>query len=216
MHSSDLRGTDFRMALNGRQTPHAEVFQGFSIPRRVGVVCPEPLDGLGAATLLLAAVTAFYDGYRDMGSEFFAYPDFFTLQLQPPVASYSMFDIWPDHKNVSIADLPAGSLVDAITDRGIDTLLLPDDWSGGGKLEPVQQAALQRTLRFGYAYSPSGDVEGADLSIACEREPLASWAARVVTSVTENSGPDWHGASGDDRIEQSFRRLSTETTLSRL
>jgi hypothetical protein len=123
MHSSHLRGADFTMTIDGDDTSHADFFHDFAITRRLGVVCDTPLDGLGAATLLMAAVTAFYDGYRDMGGEFFAYPDFFTFQLQSPVASYSMFDIWPDHKNVDVepemhTGALTGSLTDAITDRG--------------------------------------------------------------------------------------------------
>lgn len=220
MHSSDLRGTDFTMAIDGRDTSHADYFHDWAITRRVGVVCPKPLDGLGAATLLMAAVTAFYDGYRDMGGEFFAYPDFFTFQLQAPVASYSMFDIWPDHKNVGIdpemhTGALTGSLTDAITDRGIDTLILADGWSGGGGLKPVQQAALRRTLRAAFAYAPAGTVADADITIHCAREPLASWADRAVTSVAQ-VGPSWFAAPREDLIMQSFGRLSPADAISRL
>jgi len=220
MHSSHLRGADFTMTIDGDDTSHADFFHDFAITRRLGVVCDTPLDGLGAATLLMAAVTAFYDGYRDMGGEFFAYPDFFTFQLQSPVASYSMFDIWPDHKNVDVepemhTGALTGSLTDAITDRGIDTLILADGWRGGGELKPVQQAALRRTVRSAFAYAPAGTVADADITIHCAREPLVSWAHRVISSIAE-VGPDWFAAPGEDLIMQSFRKLSPTDAISRL
>ena len=97
-----------------------------------------------AASLLLACTTAFFEGYRAAGDSFFAYPDFFTFQLHGPVASYGSFDIWPNHKSVAVE---AAALRDAVTDRAIDVLIIPQDWTGTGELNPVQQAALwQRVI----------------------------------------------------------------------
>ncbi len=216
MHSTDLRGTDFAIAIDGRDATLPDVLGDFAITRRVGVICPAPLDGLGAATLLMAAVTAFYDGYRRLGGAFFAYPDFYTLQLQAPVADYGMFDIWPAHKNVAVDQNPSTALLaDAITDRGIDTLLVPEGWQGNSPLQPVQLSALQRTLRSAFVYAPGGTVAGAEISIGCAREPLMSWADKVIATVT-GAGPSWFARTEADQLEQSFHRLAPADAIAHL
>lgn len=212
MHSSDLRGSDFDIALGGQTLDHAQLFSEITVGHRLGLVCPSALDGLGAASLLLASVTAFYDGYRAMGGDFFAYPDFFAFQLAPPAARYGRFDIWPDNKNVSVKPT---DLTNAITDRGVQTLILPQAWSGPGDLQPEQQASLQRNLVGGWAYGPAGCVEDADLVIRCMKTPLEEWA-QIVTATVSAQPPTWYQEAGDDRFQQSFRQLSSDDTISRL
>jgi len=213
MHSSDLRDTDFVLTRDGTQISSAELLGDFPITRRVGVICARPLDALGAATLLMSCVTAFYDGYRAATQPFFAYPDFYTLQLRAPIADYGMFDIWPRHKNFLVE---AEALTDAITDRAIDTLILPEDWAGVGDLQPVQQAALQRTLSCAFLYTPTGSVHGADFTIRCQREPIVSWANRAINSVSARGPTQWAEPVAEQCMEQSFRQLAVDNTLSRL
>ena len=61
----------------------------------MGVVAPESgTEAAGAASLILAMITAFYDDLRTTGpADFFAYPDFFVFQPadRPAPAPYSMF-----------------------------------------------------------------------------------------------------------------------------
>ena len=66
--------------------------------------------------------------------EFFAYPDFFTFQLQQPVANYGMFDVWPHHKNVFIGG-SQDERAAAITDRAVNFLLVPEDRTGEVTIE---------------------------------------------------------------------------------
>ena len=219
MHSSKLRDTDFVLTRDNTRASFTELLGDFQITRRVGVICPEPLDALGAATLLMTCVTAFYDGYRAAAEPFFAYPDFYTLQSRAPVADYGMFDIWPMHKNVLVE---AEALTDAITDRAIDTLILPEDWAGVGDLHPVQQAALQRTLRCAFLYARSGSVDGAgsedtaDITIRCQREPIESWANRAINSISDHEPTQWAQPVAAQCLEQSFRQLAVADVLSRL
>ncbi|NQU11582.1 hypothetical protein HQ590_12375, partial [bacterium] len=88
MHSSSLRGTDFEIRWRGQAVSHPEWFSSFRDTDRVGVVIAHRFEGIGAITLIMAYVTAFYDHYRARGSEFFAYPDFFTFQGEAPGADY--------------------------------------------------------------------------------------------------------------------------------
>ena len=136
MHSSTLRGTDFDLLVDGARVTHAEFFAGFAATRRLGLISPAPLTGLGATALVMAHVTAFYDAYRARGDEFSAYPDFFTFQRAARVARYGMLDIWPERKDVAVG-LEPGDVVDAVTDRGVGILLVPDRAGPEGELHPV-------------------------------------------------------------------------------
>ncbi len=213
MHSSTLRGTDFALTLEGVPVSHAEFFEGFARTRRLGVVCPSPLDGLGAAALVMAHVTAFYDDYRAAGGEFFAYPDFFTLQRAPATANYSMLDIWPNHKNVSIGPAP-GDCVDAVTDRAVDVLLVPEGGTREHELQPQQDAALRRLVRDCYLYGPGGTVDDPDLTVSCPRDPVAGWMESVRSSLDGGNGAGEPAeGNGSGAITQSFRRLSLDGAL---
>ncbi|MCK2148598.1 hypothetical protein MYE70_05915 [Marinobacter alexandrii] len=79
MHSSSLRGTDFKITQDGEAIPHTDLFSSFLATDRLGIVVTRRFEVIGAMTLIIAYVTAFYDRYRERGPEFYAYPDFFTL-----------------------------------------------------------------------------------------------------------------------------------------
>jgi hypothetical protein len=154
MHSSGLRSENFSIVDRGRPLSLAAFLPHIGRTSRVGIVAPgQGTEGAGAATLILAMVTMFYndlrahdplgaktlankgdddDERRRRGGDFFAYPDFFVFQ--PPArghdspASYSMFDVWPSHKWVVVEG--DGRPIDwlrAITDRAVDVLLVADD-----------------------------------------------------------------------------------------
>ena len=215
MHSSFLRGSDFRITHRRHEVPHDRFFHDLGATDRVGVFAPGGIDGLGAGLLLLAHTTAFYDRYRESGDAFFAYPDYFTFQRRTPTASYSMLDIWPNHKNVSIGPAP-GDCVDAMTDRAVDVLLVPEGGTRKPELQPVQQAALRRLVRDCYLYGPGGDVDDADLTVSCPRDPVAGWMESVRSSLGANGGGTPAGEDGSGPITQSYRRLSLDQALERL
>ena len=151
MHSSTLRGSDFTVLLNGICCQHAHFFKGFSNTRRLGLLAPTGIEGVGAVSLVMAYVTAFYDTYRAEGEHFYAYPDYFSFQSCTPLASYSLFDVWPDHKNVYVPDDPSIRL-NAINDRGINILILPDKNPTEHAYHPAQLESARRNIDTCYAY----------------------------------------------------------------
>ena len=216
MHSSFLRGSDFRITLQREEVPHDRFFRDLSVNDRVGVFSPEGLDGLGASLLLLAHTTAFYDRYRESGSEFFAYPDYFTFQRRTPAASYSMLDVWPGHKNVPVGD-DAGSTLDAILDRAINVLVVPAGTAGTAEFAPVQMASARRTIRRCYTYSATGSTEHPTLAVACSRAEPAEWAGAVIDSLPPDDSAvrdHWlRVVSGGSIPEQSFGEVPLEQAL---
>jgi len=95
MHSSEVRDEDFEVLDHGTPLDLPHFLPHINRLTRVGVVAPESgTEAAGAASLILAMITAFYDDLRTTGpADFFAYPDFFVFQPadRPAPAPYSMF-----------------------------------------------------------------------------------------------------------------------------
>ena len=220
MHSSKLRGSDFNIHHHGQQIDHATFFSTRTKTDRLGFFAPNAYDGVGAITLIMAYITAFYDCYRSESDDFFAYPDFFSFQRQEPTANYSMFDIWPNHKNVHVSN-KANETAAAITDRGINILLVPNTSPSQNTFEPVQQEAIHRNIQRCYLYAPNGQVENPTLKITCTCQPFTNWVHAVFKTLPPNTIPQhildqWTNTTDHIHISQSFCEISLEEAIQRL
>ena len=219
MHSSSLRGSDFKITQHGEAIPHADLFSSFQDTDRLGIVVPRRFEGIGAMTLIMAYVTAFYDRYRERGPEFYAYPDFFTFQREAPCADYRMFDVWPNHKNVHV---PQGGqqTAEAITGRGVSVLLVPDKDAREVSISPVERESARRNVQQCFAYSESGTAALSDLVIECLSELLRGYALSVLDSVPADESVleqrgQWEARLAGDTLRQSFRTLDLDDALRR-
>jgi len=220
MHISKLRGTDFEIEWRGEPVTHAEFFAPSRETERVGIVAPHRFEAIGAITLVMAYVTAFYDRYRERSTEFFAYPDFFTFQREVPCADYGMFDIWPSHKNVHVPR-DAQQTAEAITDRGVTVLLVPDESVRDAAIAPVERESARRSVKRCFAYSGTGSVRSSDLSVECRSGSLANFALAVFDSVpvdrtAQQLREQWLQCVAADGLRQSFRELDLHDALRRL
>ena len=220
MHSSSLRGNDFKIVWRGKTVTHAEFSSQVRETDRVGVVIPHRFEGIGAITMIMACVTAFYDRYRERGSEFFAYPDFFTFQRQAPCADYGMCDIWPYRKNVHVPP-DAQRTVEAITDRGITVLLVPDNDGRDTTIEPVDLESARRNIRRCFAYSETGTTASSDLVVECPSHLLRDYALAVFDSIpiddsVEEQRGRWLERMATGTLSQSFRELDLSEAFRRI
>ena len=220
MHSSSIRGTDFNITWRGKAIQHAEFFSSVQDTDRVGIVIPHRFEGIGAITLILSYVTAFYDRYRERKSEFFAYPDFFTFQRETQCADYGMFDIWPYHKNVHVPP-DAQQTVEAITGRGVTVLLVPDNDLHEAVIAPVEQESARRNIKRCFAYSETGTTVSSDLVIECQSHPLRDFALAVLDSVpaddvVREQREQWQERMAASTLSQSFRQLEMSDALRRI
>lgn len=223
MHSSNLRGTDFQITDNGRAVSHTNFFSGLSTLDRVGVVSPNGTDGVGAVNLIMAYVTGFYDKYRAAGNDFFAYPNYYTFQSSRSLASYTMLDIWPKHKDVRVENNSV-DLLNAINDRAINILLLPDGEPSNPSLERPQIESALRRLKTCYLYSAEGEIKNPDLIIQSNSQPMVEWAQTLFDTHDYQPNPDfadqkakWVAKHGDKQsLLQNYRRMTAEEALTRL
>ena len=220
MHSSSIRGTDFTIVWRGKAIQHTELFSSVRDTDRVGVVIPHRLEGIGAITLIMSYVTAFYDRYRERGSEFFAYPDFFTFQRDAPCADYGMFDIWPYYKNVHVpAD--AQQTAEAITARGVSILLVPDNGVRDVAIAPAELESARRNVRRCFAYSTTGTIGSSDLAIECPSHLLRDYALSVIDSLPATDAVleqrrRWLERMPTSTLSQSFRQLDLSDAIRRI
>lgn len=243
MHSStELSSDSFAISIGDAPASLAELFPGFEERDRLGVVVRRPYGAIGASTLLLAAVTAFYDIQRAGGEEFFIYPDFFLFEVGRALGDHSMLEIWPSHKEVVVADHPE-AILRAINDRAITRLLVQDRAPGDVRFDRETLASARSRIVGAVAYSPEGRVDNADVCITGNEvtesyvnaaldpgallrtlgDPATPYSASVARRADEVSDEvrgriraERAGLLRDGRPLETFRRLRPEQALALL
>lgn len=204
MHTSRaLTSDDFEIIADGAQATVDDVLPDFDEHTRLGIVITQAGGAAGASTLILAAVTAFYDRLRATGADFFAYADFFAFHVGQPRGSLRKLDVFPEHKEPVVAD-DAEAILRAINDRGVTHLLVPEG-ATGGTLGPDTRHSAQRRIRTAIVYSPDGRVESPEIEITA--------TATAEQFVTAMLGHPRDVAGVDGRPRETFRRLALDDAL---
>ncbi len=222
MHTTTLRGPDFELTQDGEVVPYDSYFASFAVHDRLGLIVHDPLDGLGAASLVLAYVTAFYDQRRKQPDDFVAYPDFFTFQPPEDLTSYGMLDIWPEYKDVPLPD-GVWPRIATIASRAISILVVPESNCDaslvpGERRHHVILDSLRSSVRQCYAYAPTGSVSRPDVTIQCTAVSSTDWGLAVIESAHRESDcvkrrHRWEDAYADGSLTQSFKQIDLETAL---
>lgn len=166
MHSSTaLRSEDFEVIIDGRRAEIGELLPGFEEASRLGVVVREDFGAVGASSLVLAAVTAFYDIQRDRHPEgFFRYADFFIFHVGRLRGNHHMLDVSPDHKEVVVEDDPE-AILQAVNDRAVSHLVVPDGVAAAADFQAQTENGARARIEGALVYSPGGRVHDADVEI---------------------------------------------------
>jgi hypothetical protein len=222
MHSSrDLSSSGFSIQVGGRDGGLDGVFERFSERDRLGVVLRHPCGAVGASTLILAAITAFYDIQRSRAEEFFIYPDYFLFHVGRRLGDHRRLDIWPSHKEVVVDD-DSEQLLRAINDRGITRLLVDDRAPREAGLERESSASAGARIETVLAYAAAGRVADHDVQIA--GTPVTeSYVQGVLERSTSVSASDRaalktarQALQQGGRPVETFRRLTLDQALARL
>jgi hypothetical protein len=230
MHTSaELRSEHFTITVAGEPAAFESLFPGFTEHDRLGIVVGRDWAGTGASTVVLAAVTAFYDRLRALGPEFIAYPDYFAFHLARPRGSLSMLDVFPEHKE-PVVDPEPEQVLSAINDRGITRLLVEETHHAEPEpepeperepnFEPYTRASAERRIVTALAYSSTGRLTGGDVVVAGspktesfveavletatgDRERAAAERMRTARAALQRGG----------RPVESFHRITLERAL---
>ena len=214
MHSStELDRNSFVVEVDGARATFDDLFPDFTAQDRLGVVVRQPCGAVGASCLLLAAVTAFYDIQRARGADFFIYPDYFLFEVGGRLGDHSMLDVWPDHKEVVVADRPE-EILRAINDRAITRLVVEDGDPAETAFERESLASARDRITSALAYSPGGRVIDADVRLT-GNEVTESYVNQVLDSAPEVRAQR-AALQEDGRPLETYRRLTLEQALALL
>jgi hypothetical protein len=202
MHTTALRSEQFEITVEGRPATIADVFPGFDEHDRLGIVIHDDRGAAGAGSLILAAVTAFYDRLRATADPFFAYADYFAFHVGADHGTLRKLDVYPAHKEV-VVPADAEQILEAINDRGVTRLLVPEAPRDTSHT-PAPEAPLaretrhgaQRRIRTALLYSPTGQTTGADVLVRGSAQSDAYIDAMLGKPAGHNAEP---------RPAQSFR-----------
>jgi hypothetical protein len=211
MHTTGLRSEEFEITVDGRPSTLDDVFPGFDEHDRLGIVIHDDLGAAGAGSLILAAVTGFYDRLRATGEPFFAYADYFAFHVGADRGTLRKLDVYPAHKEVVVA-YDAERILQAINDRGVTRLLVPAAPSGTEPARPGDPAferatlhSAQRRIRSALVYSPDGRTAGGDV--------VVRGSAHSDAYINAMLGGPAGGKAVQARPAQSFRRMDPYRSL---
>ncbi|MBS1881572.1 MAG: hypothetical protein JSS97_01285 [Actinobacteria bacterium] len=189
MHTArELDQALFSVRIGGQAATRDDLFPDWQADDRLGVVIAEPFGAVGATHLVQLAITAFYDARprRRLGTPdgveaeqpTAVYPDFYLFHVGGKHGDHTMLDIWPARKEVFLPAHPR-LVLDAINDRGITRLAVPDGPSVPVKHEFKEPAFARDRIREAFVYSPSGRVEGPEIELT-GLDPATEANARVI------------------------------------
>ncbi len=217
--TEDLTSSSFVITADEQKLSVPELFPGFDERDRLGVIVRSPCGAVGASTLILSTITAFYDIQRQRARDFFVYPDYFLFHVGDPLGDHKMLDIFPSHKEVVVENSPE-DILRAVNDRAVTRLLVEDTPPGEPTLERATLASTN--ILSAIAYSPSGRVARANLSVAGN-----ATTERYVSDVLDQSQEVAAGVRRDIRSRrrntlkagrpvETYRCLTVEEALARL
>lgn len=205
MHTTGLRSHDFQLGIAGAAASLEDVLPGFDEHDRLGIVITTDHGARGVAMLVLAAVTGFYDRLRAGGDLVFAYADYFAFHVGGRRGDLRKLDVWPPHKEVVVAG-DAEAVLQAVNDRGVTRLLVPDGHPGSPTLAPETVASARRRIRTALAYDGGGRVPPGEITVCGGAEPV-----QFATQMLETTGAP--AAAVSDVWTQTFRRLDLTEAL---
>lgn len=162
MHTaSSLDNSMFGIEVNG-QSSTRELLLDWQPNDRLGVVVNSPLGGLGASLLIQLAITAYYDA-RPARRDSPHYAEIYVFHQGGSFGDFTSFDVAPPRREVFLDADPA-TLIEAINDRAITHLAIPDRGMDADLPWSEPEAARDR-IRHCFAYDPSGRTDRADVAI---------------------------------------------------
>lgn len=186
----------FDILIDGEPAAREDVFPLWTPWDRLGIVVDRPFGVLGANALIQLAITAFYDvkpvrrdGFptsRVPRSELALYPEIYVLHVGGRHGLYSAYDVWPARKEVFLPADPR-VVLDALNDRAITRLLVPDSSPRPVEHEYKEPASARDRIVSAFAYSADGHVAGGDVEISSAKA-VAQANARQVISGSDQSG----------------------------
>ncbi|WP_155772510.1 hypothetical protein [Mesorhizobium loti] len=166
MHVVTLLKADmFDVEIDGKPASISQALPDWTPHDRFGLVIDDALGGIGATHLLQIAITSFYDIKPSRRTELTVYPEIYAFHIGKGYGAHAPYDFWPARREV-ITSRDHREVLDAINDRGITRLAVPDRPPREVVHRPKEVDAALDRIASAFVYSPSGRVPDPDLVIS--------------------------------------------------
>lgn len=164
MHTATMLDVSkFKVTVESQLGTCSSVFPGWHPWDRFGIVIHEPYGAIGASLLIQTAVAEFFRARREAGRRDI-YPEIYAFHVGRDHGDLSVFDFWPFHKEIVVANDPV-EVLHAINDRGITRLAVPDGAAHETAYIWPEKRAAQDRVETVVAYAAGGRVHDADIEI---------------------------------------------------
>lgn len=165
MHVADMIYEHmFRVEVGDCVAKISDIFPEWTTSDRFGILIDSPLGGLGATNLIQIAMAAFYDCKPARRKERKIYPEIYAFHIGRDFGAFTEFDFWPARREI-VVSTDHREILDAINDRAITRLALPDRPERTLEHRPKEVDAALENLKSAFVYNSLGRVPDADFAI---------------------------------------------------
>jgi hypothetical protein len=165
MHVATLLKPEmFDVSIDGKPASIAELFPDWHVHDRFGLVIDEAFGGIGATHLLQSAMMAYYDIKPSRRTT--VYPEIYAFHIGKGHGAHAPYDFWPARKEVILRTTDHKEVLDAINDRGITRLAVPDRPLRDVVHRPKEEDAAFDRIASAFVYSATGRMSDADAVIS--------------------------------------------------
>jgi hypothetical protein len=156
----------FDIKMKGEATDREEILD-WRPDDRLGIVLNSPLGALGASMLMQLVTTAYYD-VRPSRREAPHYAEIYLFHSGGHYGDFTSFDVLP-RRELFLSGEPE-ALIEAINDRAITHLAVPDGVPRGITLPWTETESAHDRIRHCFIYAADGRTDDADIAIT-SRDP---------------------------------------------
>lgn len=167
MHVATLLKADmFDVTVDGKPSSIAALFPDWHPHDRFGLVIDEAFGGIGATHLLQSAMMAYYDIKPSRRTTRAVYPEIYAFHIGKGHGAHAPYDFWPARREVILRTTDHREVLDAINDRGITRLAVPDRPMRDVVHRPKEEDAAFDRVASAFVYSATGRADDADIVIS--------------------------------------------------
>ncbi|MDQ0318605.1 hypothetical protein QO002_000743 [Pararhizobium capsulatum DSM 1112] len=161
-----LKSEMFAISIERQKASINDLFPDWNEYDRFGLVIDEAFGGIGATHLLQVAMTAYYDVKASRRSTLTVYPEIYAFHIGRGFGSHAHYDFWPARREVILKTSDHREVLDAINDRGITRLAVPDRAMKDVVHRPKEEDAAFDRISSAFVYDASGRTSGANVTIS--------------------------------------------------
>jgi hypothetical protein len=160
-----LKAEMFDVSIDGRPASVKNLFPDWNEHDRFGLVIDEAFGGIGATHLLQLAMTSYYDVKPSRRTTLAVYPEIYAFHIGKGYGAHAHYDFWPARREVILATTDHREVLDAINDRGITRLAIPDRPMRDVVHRPKEEDAASDRIASTFIYNATGRTDRADVII---------------------------------------------------